>query len=110
MANPTATRTRLPNRRRGLRATLAFGVNKLHISTGEYPDGTLGEIFLDFQREGTFSRDMLHAFAMAVSVGLQHGVPLAAFQRTIANLKMEPDVLRELFKLLAGHYGDGNHD
>ena len=105
MVSPKTARTRLPSRRRGIRATLTFGAHKLHISTGEYPDGALGEIFLDFQREGSFSRDMLHAFAMAVSLGLQHGIPLVAFQRTIANLKMEPDILRELFKLLNEHYG-----
>lgn len=105
MVNPKATRQRLPNRRKGLRATLTFGAHKLHISTGEYPNGALGEIFLDYQREGSFSRDMLHAFAMAVSVGLQHGVPLSAFQATIPNLKMEPNILQELFELLGEHYG-----
>lgn len=53
---------------------------------------------------------MLHAFAMAVSLGLQHGIPFVAFQRTMTNLKMEPDILRELFKLLGEHYGEDSHD
>jgi ribonucleoside-diphosphate reductase alpha chain len=97
-------RKRLPNRRRGLRLVIGSGKEKLHISTGEYADGTLGEIFLDHQREGTFGRAMLNAFAMALSIGLQYGVPLSAFQKTFRDFRMEPDLLRQMFLELEKAY------
>jgi ribonucleoside-diphosphate reductase alpha chain len=101
------TRKRLPNKRAGLRIVVGTGKDIVHISTGEYLDGKLGEIFLVHQREGTFGRDMLNAFAMAVSLGLQHGVPLEAFHHTFRNFNMEPDLIRNIFNELEAHYGKG---
>ena len=103
-AVPKASRVRLPPRRKGVRVTLGTNGNRIILATGEYPDGTLGEIFLDHSREGTFSRDMTHAFAMAVSIGLQHGVPLKTFQSSFRALRMEPDLLRMVFEELENHY------
>jgi ribonucleoside-diphosphate reductase alpha chain len=106
-----SARKRLPSKRSGIRIEIGFGMtkdkDKVHLSTGEYPDGTLGEIFLVHQREGTFGRDMLNAFAMAVSLGLQHGVSLHQFQHTFRGFSMEPDLIREVFKELETHYGEG---
>jgi ribonucleoside-diphosphate reductase alpha chain len=100
-----AQRKRLPNKRGGIRIVIGKNKDCVHLSTGEYADGTLGEIFLVHQREGTFGRDMLNAFAMAVSLGLQHGVSLAAFHHTFRNFTMEPDLIRGVFEELELHYG-----
>jgi hypothetical protein len=97
-------RLRLPNRRAGIRVTLGTGSQRLSLSTGEYPDGRLGEIFLDVPKEGTFSKAMMNAFAIAVSIGLQHGIPLSDFSR-IKGISMEPDLLREVFEELEASYG-----
>ena len=99
-------RKRLPNKRKGIRVVLGKNKDPVHLSTGEYPDGTLGEIFLVHQREGTFGRDMLNAFAMAVSLGLQHGVTLKTFHHTFRNFNMEPDLIRSVFEELELHYGE----
>ena len=98
------TRKRLPNRRKSKRFTITLGVADIHVSAGEYTDGTLGEIFIDYSREGTFGRDMVKAFAMSVSIGLQHGVPLETFQHTFRHFKMEPDIVRGVFAELEMHY------
>jgi ribonucleoside-diphosphate reductase alpha chain len=98
------TRQKLPHRRAGVRVTLRDSGQKVYLCTGEYEDGRLGEIFLDTSKEGSFSRDALHAFAMAVSLGLQHGIPLAAFIHTYRNHKMEPDFIRQIFSTLAEIY------
>ncbi len=97
-------RQRLPNRRAGIRATIGTGPNRLILSTGEYPDGRLGEIFLDHQKEGTFGRDILNAFAMSVSLGLQHGIPLETLAHTFRDFHMEPDFIREVFEALEESY------
>lgn len=103
---PTAAmRCRLPSRRAGFRLVIGGGKDAVHMATGEYDDGKLGEIFLDHQREGTFGRAMLNAFAMSVSLGLQHGVPLSAFTHAFRDFKMEPDMVTEIFKALEDHYG-----
>ena len=98
-------RRKLPPKRAGIRAIIGEGTSAVHLSTGEYPDGTLGEVFLVHQREGTFGRDMLNAFAMAVSLGLQHGVTLEQFHHTFRNFKMDPDLIRGIFEELEYHYG-----
>ena len=97
-------RQRLPNRRSGIRVTIGTGPNRLTLSTGEYPDGRLGEIFLDHQKEGTFGRDILNAFAMAVSLGLQHGITIETLAHTYRDFHMEPDFLREVFTVLEETY------
>ena len=97
-------RQRLPNRRSGIRVTIGTGPNRLTLSTGEYPDGRLGEIFLDHQKEGTFGRDILNAFAMAVSLGLQHGITIETLAHSFRDFRMEPDFLREVFEVLEESY------
>lgn len=104
-------RKRLPTRRVGKRFTLGSGVDKFHISTGEYPDGRLGEVFIDCSKEGTFTRDVLKAFAMCLSVGLQHGVPLEAYMHSFRDFSMQPDFIRSLFLEVGTYYaGKGQTD
>jgi ribonucleoside-diphosphate reductase alpha chain len=100
----TSPREKLPNRRRGISFTAGSGQLSVHVSTGEYEDGSLGEIFLDSSKEGTFSRDVLNAFAVTVSLGLQHGVPLSAFTHAFRDFRMEPDILREIFSAIEDRY------
>jgi hypothetical protein len=69
----------LPPRRSGYTQKAIVGGHKVYLRTGEYADGELGEIFLAVQKEGPAFRGLLDAFAIAVSLGLQHGVPLATF-------------------------------
>ena len=97
-------RKRLPNRRTGHRATLRCDPYDVILQAGEYPDGTLGEIFLEVAKDGTFAKDILNAFAIAVSIGLQHGVTLEAFLHTYRNFNMEPDIVRAVFQELEQHY------
>jgi len=94
-------RHRLPMRRKGIR----FLVGEYHVSTGEFEDGTLGELFIHAPHEGSFMKDILNAFAMTISIGLQHGVPLEAFQHTFRNFNADPDVVRGIFKELEKAYG-----
>ena len=81
---------RLPNRRGGFNQKLVIEGMKLYLRTGEFVDGTLGEIFIDTQKEGTFARSMLNCFAVAISTGLQHGVPLQVFVDQFKNVMFEP--------------------
>ena len=71
-----AKRRRLPDRRAGYTQKARIGNHKMYLRTGEYEDGTLGEIFIDMHKEGAAFRSMTNCFAIAVSLGLQHGVPL----------------------------------
>jgi ribonucleoside-diphosphate reductase alpha chain len=100
----SSPREKLPHRRKGFSFVVGNGPLAVHVSTGEYEDGSLGEIFLDSSKDGTFSRDVLNALAVAVSLGLQHGVPLAAFVHAYRDFKMDPDILREIFAQLEEHY------
>src|SRR5262249_54063881 len=74
-----AHRRRLPDRRAGYTQKARVGNHKIYLRTGEYQDGTLGEIFLDMHKEGAAFRSMMNCFAIAVSLGLQHGVPLEEY-------------------------------
>jgi hypothetical protein len=103
-APPAALRYRLKDRREGLRVEVGIGAARVHLATGEYVDGSLGEIFLDHQREGTFGRAMMHAFAVAVSLGLQHGIPLVTFCHAFRDFKTEPDIIRGIFAELEREY------
>src|SRR3546814_9672288 len=67
-------RLRLPARRRGYTQKATVGGHRLYLRTGEYPDGNLGEIFIDMHKEGAAFRSLMNNFAIAVSIGLQHGV------------------------------------
>ncbi|HSN97052.1 MAG TPA: vitamin B12-dependent ribonucleotide reductase, partial [Candidatus Nanopelagicales bacterium] len=73
------TRLRLPKKRRGFTQEARVGGHKIYIRTGEYVDGSVGEIFIDLHKEGAAFRSLMNCFAMAVSIGLQYGVPLETF-------------------------------
>ncbi len=84
-------RRRLPNRRGGYTQAASVGGTKLYLRTGEYEDGTLGEIFLDIHKEGAAFRAVLNCFAIAVSMGLQHGVPLEEYCDAFLFTRFEPN-------------------
>jgi len=67
------------------------GGHKIYLRTGEYPDGALGEIFLDMHREGAAFRSLMNCFAIAVSLGLQYGVPLEEFVEAFVFTRFEPN-------------------
>jgi ribonucleoside-diphosphate reductase alpha chain len=84
-------RRRLPDRRAGYTQKARIGGHKIYLRTGEYEDGTLGEIFLDMHKEGAAFRSMTNCFAIAVSLGLQHGVPLDEFVDAFQFVRFEPN-------------------
>ncbi len=86
-----AKRRKLPNRRGGYTQKAVVGGHKVYLRTGEYSDGTLGEIFLDMHREGAAFRSLMNSFAIAVSLGLQHGVPLEEFVEAFLFSRFEPN-------------------
>jgi ribonucleoside-diphosphate reductase alpha chain len=86
-----AHRRRLPYRRAGYTQKARIGNHKIYLRTGEYADGTLGEIFLDMHKEGAAFRSMTNCFAIAVSLGLQHGVPLEEFVDAFLFTRFEPN-------------------
>ncbi len=83
-------RTRMPERRKGYTQKAVVGGHKVYLRTGEYEDGQLGEIFIDMHKEGAGFRAMMNNFAIAVSVGLQYGVPLEEFVDAFTFTKFEP--------------------
>jgi ribonucleoside-diphosphate reductase alpha chain len=85
------TRQGLPNRRAGYTQKAKIGGHSIFIRTGEYEDGTLGEIFLDMHKEGAAFRSLLNSFAIAVSIGLQYGVPLEEYVDAFTFSKFEPN-------------------
>jgi ribonucleoside-diphosphate reductase alpha chain len=86
-----AKRRRLPDRRAGYTQKSRIGNHKVYIRTGEYDDGTLGEIFIDMHKEGAAFRSMTNCFAIAVSLGLQHGVPLEEYVDAFLFTRFEPN-------------------
>jgi ribonucleoside-diphosphate reductase alpha chain len=86
-----AKRRRLPDRRAGYTQKARIGNHKMYLRTGEYEDGSLGEIFLDMHKEGAAFRSMTNCFAIAVSLGLQHGVPLEEFVDAFQFTRFEPN-------------------
>jgi ribonucleoside-diphosphate reductase alpha chain len=86
-----ARRRRLPDRRAGYTQKARIGNHKIYLRTGEYEDGTLGEIFLDMHKEGAAFRSMTNCFAIAVSLGLQHGVPLEEYVDAFLFTRFEPN-------------------
>ncbi|HOD67227.1 MAG TPA: vitamin B12-dependent ribonucleotide reductase [candidate division Zixibacteria bacterium] len=86
-----AKRRKLPNRRAGYTQKAVVGGHKIYLRTGEYADGTLGEIFVDMHREGAAFRSLMNSFAIAVSLGLQHGVPLEEFVEAFLFSRFEPN-------------------
>ena len=83
-------RTKMPERRKGYTQKAIVGGHKVYLRTGEYQDGSLGEIFIDMHKEGAGFRAMMNNFAIAVSVGLQYGVPLEEFVDAFTFTKFEP--------------------
>ncbi len=83
-------REKMPERRKGYTQKAVVGGHKVYLRTGEYEDGSLGEIFIDMHKEGAGFRAMMNNFAIAVSVGLQYGVPLEEFVDAFTFTKFEP--------------------
>ena len=83
-------RDRLPHRRKGYTQKASVGGHKVYIRTGEYQDGRLGEIFIDMHKEGAAFRSLMNNFAIAVSIGLQYGVPLEEFVEAFTFTRFEP--------------------
>ena len=110
-------RKRLPNKRNGFTQKANVGGHTVFLRTGEYGDGTLGEIFIDMHREGATLRSIMNCFAISVSIGLQYGVPLEEFVDKFAftrfepsgmvdhpNIKSSTSLLDYIFRLLAFEY------
>jgi ribonucleoside-diphosphate reductase alpha chain len=81
----------LPGRRAGYTQKANVGGHKIYLRTGEYEDGSLGEIFLDMHKEGAAFRSLMNCFAISVSLGLQHGVPLDEFVDAFVFTRFEPN-------------------
>jgi ribonucleoside-diphosphate reductase alpha chain len=122
-ASSVAQRHKLPNRRKGYTQKASVGGHKIYLRTGEYDDGTIGEIFIDMHKEGASFRSLMHNFAMAISIGLQYGVPLEEYVEAFtftrfdpsglvegnATIKMATSILDYIFRELAITYL-GRHD
>ena len=85
-----AEREKLPHRRKGYTQKAIVGGHKVYLRTGEYEDGKLGEIFIDMHKEGAAFRSLMNNFAIAVSIGLQYGVPLEEFVEAFTFTRFEP--------------------
>ena len=108
----------LPSKRRGFTQEAKVGGHKVYLRTGEYEDGTLGEIFVDMHKEGAAFRAIMNCFAIAVSKGIQYGVPLEEFVETFTftrfapagqvqghdNIKMATSILDYIFRALGLEY------
>ena len=83
-------REKMPSRRKGYTQKAAVGGHKVYLRTGEYDDGRLGEIFIDMHKEGAAFRAMMNNFAIAISLGLQYGVPLEEYVEAFTFTRFEP--------------------
>jgi ribonucleoside-diphosphate reductase alpha chain len=83
-------RHRLPERRKGYTQKASVGGHKVYITTGEYPNGNLGELFISMHKEGAAFRSLMSNFAMAISIGLQYGVPLEEFVEAFTFTRFDP--------------------
>jgi ribonucleoside-diphosphate reductase alpha chain len=90
LMRPEGHRVRLPKKRGGFTQEAYVGGHKVFLRTGEYQDGSLGEIFIDMHKEGAAFRSLMNCFAMSVSVGLQYGVPLETFVEQFTFTRFEP--------------------
>jgi ribonucleoside-diphosphate reductase alpha chain len=95
IAQAAAARRKLPDRRKGYTQKAVVGGHKVYLRTGEYEDGKLGEIFIDMHKEGAAFRAMMNNFAIAISMGLQYGVPLEEFVESFTFTKFEPSGMVE---------------
>ncbi|MCX8166757.1 MAG: vitamin B12-dependent ribonucleotide reductase [Candidatus Micrarchaeota archaeon] len=87
---PILVRRKLPHKRKGIIQEAIVGGQKIYLRTGEYEDGTLGEIFIDMYKEGAAFRSLLNCFAVAISKSLQYGVPLEEFVDSFTFTRFEP--------------------
>ena len=108
----------MPDRRSGYTQKAIVGGHKVYLRTGDYQDGALGEIFIDMHKEGAAFRSLMNNFAIAVSLGLQHGVPLEEYVDAFtftrfepngpvsghANIKMATSIIDYIFRELAVSY------
>ncbi|HVY02797.1 MAG TPA: hypothetical protein VG983_03995, partial [Caulobacterales bacterium] len=85
-----AERRRLPDRRKGYIQKATIGGHKVYLHTGEYEDGSLGEIFIDMHKEGAAFRSLMNNFAISISIGLQYGVPLEEYVDAFVFTRFEP--------------------
>ncbi|MEL0020862.1 MAG: hypothetical protein VW709_13395, partial [Rickettsiales bacterium] len=90
-----AERQRLPGRRKGYTQKAIVGGHKVYLRTGEYENGRLGEIFIDMHKEGAAFRSLMNNFAIAISIGLQYGVPLEEFVEAFTFTRFEPSGIVE---------------
>ncbi len=86
-----ARRRRLPYRRSGYTQKAKIGGHTIYLRTGEYEEGALGEIFIDMHKEGAAFRSLMNCFSIAISLGLQHGVPLEEFVEAFVFTRFEPN-------------------
>ncbi len=83
-------RRRMPDRRKAYIQKATIGENKVYLHIGEYEDGKIGEIFIDTNKEGELVKSMMNNFAIAISLGLQYGVPLEEYVDAFIDTKFEP--------------------
>jgi len=83
-------RRKMPDRRKGYIQKASIGDHKIYLHIGEYDDGRVGEIFIDMSKEGELVRSLMNNFAIAISLGLQYGVPLEEYVDAFINTKFEP--------------------
>ena len=86
----TSDRSKMPDRRKGYIQKVSIGDHKIYLHTGEYDDGKVGEIFIDMNKEGELVKALMNNFAIAISLGLQYGVPLDEFVDAFIETKFEP--------------------
>ena len=88
--NKNNDRSKMPDRRKGYIQKVSIGDHKIYLHTGEYDDGKVGEIFIDMNKEGELVKALMNNFAIAISLGLQYGVPLDEFVDAFIETKFEP--------------------
>ncbi len=88
-------RRKLPTRRKGYTQKAVVGGHKVYLRTGEYDDGSIGELFIDMHKEGAAFRSLMNNFAIAISIGLQYGVPLEEFVEAYTFTRFEPSGIVE---------------
>ena len=88
--NKINDRAKMPDRRKGYIQKVTIGNHKIYLHTGEYDDGKVGEIFIDMNKEGELAKALMNNFAIAISLGLQYGVPLDEFVDAFIETKFEP--------------------
>ena len=90
LSNGVSKRFSMPDRRKGYIQKATIGDHKVYLHTGEYEDGKIGEIFIDTSKEGELVKALMNNFAIAISLGLQYGVPLDEFISAYVDTKFEP--------------------